>query len=210
MKPLTIKELKSLEVGDWVWIKDTGDKDGCILTGYYQIKGYNETHIHLQQGLGVAITPYALYGKWLAYKNKEQAETPKTETKPMTLNEAIDHLRTLIPKLDCESCADEHKQLLVWLTELRDIKRAETTGEIMEFPCKVRDKAWYVVDRGKLSKIEETYVKHIVVYAWGFEVEFEDTGRYLTFNSDGTIKNSFNIYLDKSEAERRLAELTKE
>lgn len=75
MNSLTIEQLKALEVGDWVWIKDTGDKDFCILTGYYQIKGLNETHIHLKQGLAVDIIPYALYGKWLAYKNKEQAET---------------------------------------------------------------------------------------------------------------------------------------
>lgn len=165
MKPLTIEQLKALQVGDWVWIEilePESIEESFPKKAYFQkadiVVGENFFPFILndcEDGLD-----YQFYGSdWLAYKNKEQAEAK---------------------------------------------------GEIVEFPCKVRDKAWYVVDRGKLSKIEETYVKHIVIYAWGFEVEFEDTGRHLTFNSDGTIENSFNIYLDKSESERRLAELTKE
>lgn len=166
MKPLTIEQLKALEVGDWVWVV-VDDEEELTLerSAYYktiepQTKDEMKYFMFAHDDIKRDGLLYSTYGtKWLAYKNKEQAEAK---------------------------------------------------GEIVEFPCKVRDKAWYVVNRGKLSKIEETYVKHIVIYAWGFEVEFEDTGRHLTFNFDGTIENSFNIYLDKSEAECRLAELTKE
>lgn len=69
-KPLTIDELKALEVGDWVWVEsntygktyavvDDTDKDGLLLNA-----------ISLFGWLA-----YADYGtNWLAYKNKEQAE----------------------------------------------------------------------------------------------------------------------------------------
>lgn len=73
MKPLTIEQLKSLEVGDWVWVVDIeSPKHG---SGYWQVHGFAETHIHLNQGTARWVAPKALYGKeWLAYKNKEQAE----------------------------------------------------------------------------------------------------------------------------------------
>lgn len=60
MKPLTIEQLKALEVGDWVWVIQVGnDKSG----GYMTISAINQK-------------AYSHYGKeWLAYKNKEQAET---------------------------------------------------------------------------------------------------------------------------------------
>lgn len=67
MKPLTIEELKALEVGDWVWedkskvyefVKDKTDEFLLIL-----VDGILDRHY------------YSDYGKtWLAYKNKEQAE----------------------------------------------------------------------------------------------------------------------------------------
>lgn len=71
-KSLTIEELKSLEVGDWVWITDSKSKLGtyarkCVCYGddefrYETIETY-EAYL------------YSNYGtKWLAYKNKEQAE----------------------------------------------------------------------------------------------------------------------------------------
>lgn len=73
MKPLSIEELKALEVGDWVWVVDIeSPKHG---SGYWQVHGFAETHIHLNQGTARWVAPKALYGKgWLAYKNKEQAE----------------------------------------------------------------------------------------------------------------------------------------
>lgn len=70
MKPLTIEELK---VGDWVWVVDIeSPKHG---SGYWQVHGFAETHIHLNQGPSIWVAPKALYGKdWVAYKNKEVAE----------------------------------------------------------------------------------------------------------------------------------------
>lgn len=70
MKPLTIEELK---VGEWVWVVDIeSPKHG---SGYWQVHGFAETHIHLNQGPSIWVAPKALYGKdWIAYKNKEQAE----------------------------------------------------------------------------------------------------------------------------------------
>lgn len=71
MKPLTIEQLKALEVGDWVWIKDNlGEK-------YWRV--YSNEGKHLLILASDCITDrflYSDYGKtWLAYKNKEQAET---------------------------------------------------------------------------------------------------------------------------------------
>lgn len=70
MKALTIEELK---VGEWVWVVDIeSPKHG---SGYWQIHGFAETHIHLNQGPSIWVAPKALYGKdWVAYKNKEMAE----------------------------------------------------------------------------------------------------------------------------------------
>lgn len=42
----------------------------------------------------------------------------------MTLDEAIEHLEDSLKNKEfpCESCKDEHKQLLVWLKELRVLR----------------------------------------------------------------------------------------
>lgn len=42
----------------------------------------------------------------------------------MTLDEAIEHLEDFIKnkEFSCESCKEEHKQLLEWLKELRNLK----------------------------------------------------------------------------------------
>lgn len=75
MKPLTIEQLKALKVGDWVWIVDIeSPKHG---SGYWQIHGFAKTHIHFNQESAISLMPEALYGKeWVAYKNKEVAESP--------------------------------------------------------------------------------------------------------------------------------------
>ena len=73
MKPLTIEQLKSLEVGDWVWLiyKDTDYRR------YAQIQAIEETRLYVW-GRDLAeceMWKYSDYGtKWLAYKNKEMAE----------------------------------------------------------------------------------------------------------------------------------------
>lgn len=70
MKPLTIEQLRALEVGDWVWIKDQMTDGGM----YVQIC-MNAQGIYLA-GQNYGVFPnYSHYGKtWLAWKNKEQAE----------------------------------------------------------------------------------------------------------------------------------------
>lgn len=69
-KPLTIEELKAMQVGDWVWVvKDK--QDGR----YYTIVENNNAYIFVQCFGGWITFEYSDYGiKWTAYKNKEQAE----------------------------------------------------------------------------------------------------------------------------------------
>ena len=159
MNQLTIEQLKSLEVGDWVWLK----------SDYYNSEGYyrriepafstDEEVLARFEGIDeIALIRFEDYGtKWVAYKNKEQAE-----------------------------------------------------GKCVELPCKMHDKAWFVVCRGKLSRIVETYVTKIQVVYGRIEICFNETVRVLRFHSNGKREILYDIYLDKTEAERRLAELTKE
>ncbi len=69
MKPLTIEELKELEVGDWVWIV-------CCLGGNYAKKlEQSANSLKYKTHIAESYLNYIDYGKnWLAYKNKEQAE----------------------------------------------------------------------------------------------------------------------------------------
>lgn len=96
MKPLTIEQLKALEVGDWVWIID---KECPRYTGYYKIDLFEVSHLKLLQGLGVTLISYATYGEeWLAYKNKEQAGAKgeivdlSTQDKEQQIDEILDIL----------------------------------------------------------------------------------------------------------------------
>lgn len=78
-KPLTIKELKALKVGDWVWLTSPGR---LHLGGYAakasapieeDDKTFNFDSLAFSQTY-----PYSTYGtEWLAYKNKEQTEAKK-------------------------------------------------------------------------------------------------------------------------------------
>ncbi|MDE6966577.1 MAG: hypothetical protein K2O94_06330 [Clostridiales bacterium] len=73
MKPLTIEELKSLEVGDWVWIETPQHTDGQYLQVHYG--GVNSIQCYKVKNENELLLLYSDYGKtWLAYKNKEQAE----------------------------------------------------------------------------------------------------------------------------------------
>ena len=80
MKPLTIKQLKELEVGDWVWIIHHIGAN-IPLKFYAKIVGHGlgsvtQNHKSLfVKSRGSFNLYYSDYGtKWLAYKNKEQAE----------------------------------------------------------------------------------------------------------------------------------------
>ncbi|MDE6399132.1 MAG: hypothetical protein K2L51_07410, partial [Clostridiales bacterium] len=74
MKPLTIEQLKSLEVGDWVWIVD----ELSNIKGYAQVeasKAIGDKGFIIPTKRSYGFGYYDTYGtKWLAYKNKEQAE----------------------------------------------------------------------------------------------------------------------------------------
>lgn len=69
MKPLTIEQLKALEIGDWVWVV-------CCIAGTYAMKiNQSEKCLEYQTIAEISYLDYSDYGKtWLAYKNKEQAE----------------------------------------------------------------------------------------------------------------------------------------
>lgn len=78
MKPLTIEQLKSLEVGDWVWVVE---KENAYPNNYFHGEYCRITPPYIDglcygwQGSG-GFYKYCDYDtKWLAYKNKEQAET---------------------------------------------------------------------------------------------------------------------------------------
>lgn len=72
-KPLSIKELKALRVGDWVWVVNNEIPQ---YTGYYKIDLFAISHLHLVQGLGKTAIPFLTYGdEWVVYRNKEEAES---------------------------------------------------------------------------------------------------------------------------------------
>lgn len=99
MKPLTIEELKKLEVGDWVWIVGLVYK-----TGFY-IKKQATNIIEKEYtfyGVGAGGYDYADYGTmWLAYKNKEQAEA-KGEIAKWSCNKAGENIYKIIVPVDSE------------------------------------------------------------------------------------------------------------
>lgn len=75
MKPLMIEELKALPVGEWVWIENIGTD----WKAYYRVVYCPEKEVAFWGAIRQAERfLYSNYGiKWLAYKNKEQAEECK-------------------------------------------------------------------------------------------------------------------------------------
>lgn len=83
MKPLTIEQLKSLEVGDWVYIKAltiniSPEFDLSESEFYYRVCKRQDNTFFEVVGGEINVRHYLCwkdYGtKWLAYKNKEMAE----------------------------------------------------------------------------------------------------------------------------------------
>lgn len=75
MKALTIEQLKNLAVGNWVWAI-IEQKDAEPMYGYFQKTADIDTSIFLDGRYVKQYFDYSDYGtKWLAYKNKEQAES---------------------------------------------------------------------------------------------------------------------------------------
>lgn len=75
MKPLSIEEIKNLEVGDWVWLTDSeGHLGRYVVKAEAPIEEDDKT-FNFDSLSGSWTYDYSYYGtKWLAYKNKEQAE----------------------------------------------------------------------------------------------------------------------------------------
>lgn len=75
MKPLTMEQLKSLEAGDWVWLCGKYENFGEY-SEYRKIDEVRDDCLVFAVGVNRMWFEYSYYGtKWLAYKNKEQAET---------------------------------------------------------------------------------------------------------------------------------------
>ena len=80
MKPLTIEELKALEVGDWVWVVDTERQEQFYARKDAEceikvIGDNSEEEFAYTTADEFGAFGYSDYGNtWLAYKNKEQAE----------------------------------------------------------------------------------------------------------------------------------------
>lgn len=83
MKPLTVEQLKALKVDDWVWVVIPQDYENNCCFCYKADKGtYREILCKGSLGMELCLHAkwnctfsYSDYGtKWLAYKNKEQAE----------------------------------------------------------------------------------------------------------------------------------------
>lgn len=71
-KALTIDELKVLQVGDWVWVTTADNKYGT----YGRVcQKFDDENFRVETIESYIVDLYSDYGtKWLAYKNKEQAE----------------------------------------------------------------------------------------------------------------------------------------
>lgn len=70
-KPLTIDELKALQVGDWVWVVSSSI---LATPDYFRIKN-RAIMFCVSNDYKRICFDYSDYGtKWLAYKNKEAAE----------------------------------------------------------------------------------------------------------------------------------------
>lgn len=162
MKPLTIEQLKALEVGDWVWV-ETINAPNSSFRGYYQIRPNAERSKLIFCGIE---HDYSIldYGKtWLAYKNKEQAEAK---------------------------------------------------GEIVELPCKVGDKIyvpWIFDDTDGIMNLTVTSITLLNDGTDYFCDDFEtdDINFAKQFDLGNFNSTDYNSiwFTDKSEAERRLAEL---
>lgn len=71
MKPLTIEQLKSLEIGDWVWL-EIKDKQALYVK---KCEARTDDGFNFTADFVVAVAMYSDYGiEWQAWKNKEQAE----------------------------------------------------------------------------------------------------------------------------------------
>lgn len=106
MKPLTIEELKALPVGEWVWVKILSN-DIIGSCGYYQITDGKYLTVIYLFGHHTQGFEYRLYGtKWIAFKNKEQAEAKDDlyQTAFELILQDVYENRLQADTLSCSSC----------------------------------------------------------------------------------------------------------
>lgn len=117
-------------------------------------------------------------------------------------------------KLDeCVKCAQEHEQLVEWLTQLKEYQQLEEQGRLFKLPCKVGDTVWDN-DYGR------PYAYTITAFSFGecegYICESVTTKEVVFYyaNLNGSITGSFaeseigkSVFLNKSEAEAKLKEL---
>lgn len=140
MNQLTIEQLKSLEVGDWVWVVYPNMNDYC---SEYILKSNNSTEERLYSRVDTledgreTFLLYSDYGtKWVAYKNKEQAEAKGDLYKTafeLILQDVYDN-RLKADTLSCSSCP--------FMFELFD--RCENQGLYED--CKKRWQDYYLTE----------------------------------------------------------------
>lgn len=190
-KPLTIDELKALQVGDWVWLERVSEEEIPAQLYdeqfYYRVAAvgddYKEKFFEAVGGelRHRAILNYEDYGKtWLAYKNKEQAEA---------IEERFTH----------EDSTYYEKALV----RLQELENKIAKGEIVELPCKIGDPIW-VVYRDFDHRFNEYKIYESTCTGFAFEhgTEIRIVTAFCCYDFD-RVSN----FTDKSEAEQRLAEL---
>lgn len=101
MKPLTIKEIKQLKKGDWVWIANKICND---YSRYYQVLKIHNDSLRLRN---IDIYDENFYYKdyrrtWLCYKNKEQAECKGTLIELPCEIVLSDYDKSKIPEITAE------------------------------------------------------------------------------------------------------------
>lgn len=75
MKPLTIEELKALEVGDWVWIVDRQANTNMYGKFTHSSSYFEKFAFYFETaGYSMQLFEEDYSTKWQAYKNKEHAE----------------------------------------------------------------------------------------------------------------------------------------
>lgn len=156
-KPLTIDELKALPVGDWVYVMTADGKYGA----YGRVcEKFDDDNFRVETIESYLVDPYSDYGtKWLAYKNKEQAETK---------------------------------------------------GEIVELPCKIGDTVYYVEYFCNYKGCSHDTQSYCCGCQEMIERERKNE-KYVIAEKKFALTDFSQIgkkyFTDKSDAERRLAEL---
>lgn len=100
---MSVEEIKALEVGDWVWVINLPMAQGQ----YAQVEETKQFGRYFSGKFYNVIPIYSDYGKtWLAYKNKEQAESKGDlyQTAFELILQDVYETRLQADVLSCSSC----------------------------------------------------------------------------------------------------------